>query len=158
MERFGVPLWADKTEGLVSVLLFLGVETDSVNMVFRLTSDKLSKLIFLIDVFFSVRKVTLQQLQSLLGFLVFACHIMPMGWVFSRHLSLATRSITRPSHRICITRPLRTDFLHKYNGCTCLQAEELSNSELELFTDASGSCGFGAVFGQEWCAVHRRPV
>lgn len=48
----------------------------------------------------------------------------------------------------CITRQLglvvRQDFLHRYNGHTC-QAEELPTSYW------SCSCGFGAVFGQEWC-------
>lgn len=39
-----------------------------------------------------------------------------------------------------------------YNGHTCCQAIDLSNIELELFTEASGSCRFGAVFGMERCA------
>lgn len=60
-------------------------------MAFRLPQDKLSRLVNLVDGFCSVKKVTLAQLQSLLGRMVFASRIMPMGRVFSRRLSLATR-------------------------------------------------------------------
>lgn len=83
---------------------------------------------------------------------------MPMGRVFSRRLSLATRGISHPEHRIRITRPLKEDlgvwrvFLNSYNGHTCCQEPEVANSELSLFTDAAGSVGFGAILGNEWCA------
>lgn len=158
MGHFGVPLSAEKTEGPVTVLSFLGIEIDSVNMVFRLPVDKLARLTDLIDGFCSVRKVTLKQLQSLLGLMVFACRIMPMGRVFSRRLSLATRGVRAPTHRVRVSRSMRADlyvwkeFLRTYNGRTVCQAVEDSNVDLELFTDAAGSRGFGAVFGVEWCA------
>lgn len=151
-------LSADKTEGPVTVLSFLGIEIDSVRMIFRLPVDKLEKLKGQVQGFCSVKKVTLRQMQSLLGLLVFACRIMPMGRVFSRRLSLATRGISRPEHKIRITRPLRADlavwneFLDTYNGHTCCQETEVSSLEVSLFTDAAGSVGFGAILGTEWCA------
>lgn len=158
MDRFGVPLSAEKTEGPRTVISFLGIELDSVNMVFRLPADKLAKLMDLVNGFCAVRKVKLRQLQLLLGILVFACRIMPMGRVFSRRLSLATRGIARPEHHIRLTKSLKADlvvwrdFLQQYNGRTCCQESEVSSGELELFTDAAGSVGFGAVLGSEWCA------
>ncbi|KAM3936780.1 LOW QUALITY PROTEIN: uncharacterized protein RB166_000609 [Leptodactylus fuscus] len=158
MCRFGVPLSREKTEGPTTVLSFLGIELDSVHMVFRLPRDKLERLSSLLRGFLSVSKVTLRQMQSLLGLLVFACRVMPMGRVFSRRLSLATRGVLSPSHRIRLTRPLKADiavwlsFLDSYNGHTCVQSVEATNADLSLFTDASGSLGFGAIFGTEWCA------
>ncbi|KAM3934865.1 uncharacterized protein RB166_002260 [Leptodactylus fuscus] len=158
MSRFGVPLSQEKTEGPTTVLSFLGIELDSVHMLFRLPRDKLDRLSSLLQGFLSVHKVTLRQMQSLLGLLVFACRIMPMGRVFSRRLSLSTRGMSSPSHRIRLTRSLKADisvwlsFLDKYNGHTCVQAVEATNSDLSLFTDAAGSTGFGAIFGVEWCA------
>lgn len=98
-------------------LSFLGIEIDSVRMVFRLLEDKLRTLLDLVDSFCAGWKVTLHQMQSLLGLLVFACRMMPMGRVFSHHLS-----VSHPEHRIRLTRPLRADlckwreFLHSYNG------------------------------------------
>lgn len=159
MLRFGVPLSAEKTQGPTTVLSFLGIEIDTVNMVFRLPQDKLHKLSELIRGFCSVKRVTLRQMQSLLGLLVFACRIMPMGRVFSRRLSLATKGAIRPEHHIRLTRHLKADlgvwweFLNTYNGRTCCQSPEVSNDDIPLFTDASGSVGFGAVFGTEWCAA-----
>ncbi|KAM4034620.1 uncharacterized protein ACNLHF_021282 [Anomaloglossus baeobatrachus] len=93
MSRFGVPLSRDKTVDPSQVLSFLGIEIDSNAMLFRLPDDKVEKLRSLIKGFCSVRSVTLRQMQSLLGLLVFACHVMPMGRVFSRRLSLATKGI-----------------------------------------------------------------
>ncbi|XP_040289238.1 uncharacterized protein LOC121002007 isoform X1 [Bufo bufo] len=158
MERFGVPISAEKTEGPVTRLSFLGIEIDSVAMVFRLPQDKLVGLKALIEGFLVVRKVTLKQLQSLLGLLCFACRVMPMGRVFSRRLSLATRGVVSPQHRIRLTKSLKADlkvwheFLCSYNGHTCCISQEISSCELELWSDAAGSCGFGTVLGKEWCA------
>ncbi|KAM4031882.1 LOW QUALITY PROTEIN: uncharacterized protein ACNLHF_019259 [Anomaloglossus baeobatrachus] len=95
MEKFGVPLSQGKTVGPVSTLSFLGIEIDSKAMIFRLPSDKVSALLSLLMGFRSVRSVTLRQMQSLLGLLVFACRVMPMGRIFSRRLALATREISR---------------------------------------------------------------
>ncbi|KAG8579422.1 hypothetical protein GDO81_010876 [Engystomops pustulosus] len=97
-------------------------------------------------------------MQSLLGLLVFACRVMPMGRVFSRRLSLATKGARHPEHRIRISAQLRAylrvweSFLVTYNGRTCWQASEVTNSEISLFTDAVGAHGFGAIFGSSWCA------
>lgn len=95
MNKFGVPLSMEKTEGPTTTLSFLGIEIDSRSMGFCLPDEKLKKLLDLVEGFCAVRKVTLRQMQSLLGLLVFACRIMPMGRVFSRRLSLATRGVTR---------------------------------------------------------------
>ncbi|KAM4028647.1 uncharacterized protein ACNLHF_023941 [Anomaloglossus baeobatrachus] len=163
MQRFGVPLSSEKTVGPARCLTFLGIELDSVQMVFCLPPDKISKLLGLVKGFLAVSKVTLKQMQSLLGMLVFACRVMPMGRVFSRRLSLATRGVSRPEHRIRITRAMKEDleiwrvFLESYNGRTCWQAEEVSNKELALFMDAAGSTGFGAILGKEWCAARWPP-
>lgn len=43
-------------------------------------------------------------------------------------------------------------FLRTYNGHSCWQLEEVPNSQLELYTDASGSWGFGAFFQGAWSA------
>ncbi|XP_069816798.1 uncharacterized protein [Dendropsophus ebraccatus] len=159
MDRFGVPVSAEKTEGPLTTLSFLGIEIDTMEMVFRLPPDKLSRLADLIEGFCSVHKVTLRQMQSLLGLLVFACRVMPMGRVFSRRLSLATRGVKSPGHRIRLTRQLKLDlevwkaFLANYNGRTYMRCLECSSDEIELFTDASGSCGFGAVFQKSWCSA-----
>lgn len=121
---------------LYGYVSFLGIEIDSVRLVIRLPDDKLHKLIGLVSGFCSVCKVSLKQLQSLLGLLVFACRIMPMGRVFLQQVSLATKGVTRPGHRIHLTKPLKADlgvwrdFQHSYNGRTCCQEVEVSSADI----------------------------
>ncbi|KAM3936556.1 uncharacterized protein RB166_007084 [Leptodactylus fuscus] len=158
MSHFGVPLSPEKMVGPTTVLSFLGIELDSNAMVFRLPVDKLDRLADLLRGFLAVSKVTLKQMQSLLGLLVFTCRVMPMGRVFSRRLSLSTKGVSSPYHRIRLTRSLKADlsvwlsFLEQYNGRTCVRSVEVSNQDISLHTDAAGSLGFGAILGQEWCA------
>lgn len=80
-----------------------------VNMLFRLPQDKLDKLKGILEYVLLVKKVTLKQMQVLLGLLVFACRVMPMGLVFSHRLSLATKGVRSPSHHIRLTVPLKAD-------------------------------------------------
>lgn len=58
----------------------------------------------------------------------------------------------RPEHHVSLTRQLKGNLqvghLSRYNGRTCCQAEERSNSEVLLFTDSAASRGFGVNFRQ----------
>ncbi|CAN2388332.1 RNA-mediated [Pristimantis euphronides] len=154
---FGVPIAEEKSEGPVTKLSFLGIEIDTVDMVFQLPTDKLERLLLLVQQVLAAKKITLRQLQSLLGLLVFACRIIPMGRVFSRRLSLATRGAVKPSHFIRVSRSMKDDlrvwiiFLSSFNGRAVAQDMEISNYDFNLYTDASGSVGFGSVFGNDWC-------
>lgn len=158
MKRFGVPLAEEKTVGPVTVLSFLGIELDSVSMVFRLPPDKLARLLTTIEEVLLKKKITLRQLQSLLGLLAFACRTLPMGRVFSRRLSLATVGVSNPQHFIRLTKVLKDDlrvwqsFLVDFNGSSCFPKPVIGNKDLWLFTDAAGSCGYGAIFGKAWSA------
>ncbi|KAM4748731.1 LOW QUALITY PROTEIN: uncharacterized protein WCC33_006112 [Rhinophrynus dorsalis] len=155
---FGVPLAPEKTVGPVTCLSFLGIELDSIAMERRLPADKLGELRDLIRAFLGVRRVTLHQLQSLLGKLNFACRILPMGRVFSRRLARLTAGVKRPHHFIRLSPEVRSDlvvwdsFLRNFNGRALWLDPVSSNEEVGLQTDAAGSVGFGAILGEEWCA------
>ncbi|KAM4021777.1 LOW QUALITY PROTEIN: uncharacterized protein ACNLHF_027092 [Anomaloglossus baeobatrachus] len=110
-QRFGVPLSPEKTVGPCNVLPFLGIEIDTNAMVFRLPAEKIQKTLHMLEGFCEAKKVTLQQMQSLLGLLTFASRVMPVGRAFSRRLSLATKGISQPGHRIRLTRSLKADLL-----------------------------------------------
>ncbi|KAM8939578.1 uncharacterized protein RCH25_053265 [Pelodytes ibericus] len=157
-QSFGVPLAADKTEGPTTCLSFLGLEIDSVAGVCRLPKDKLVVLRAAVQMVRGAKKVTLRQLQSLIGRLNFACRIIPVGRVFIRSLSRATAGIAAGHHFIRVTRKIRADlavwlvFLERFNGKVVFQRAVVQADELELYTDASGSVGFGAYFAGKWCA------
>ncbi|XP_075715671.1 uncharacterized protein LOC142750558 [Rhinoderma darwinii] len=162
MERvardFGVPLAPEKTEGPMTVIKFLGIMIDSDNMECRLPDDKLLEMRELVVSALRRKKIQLRDLQSLLGHLNFACRIMPMGRVFCRRLASATAGVHSPHHFIRLSAELKADllvwgeFLQTYNGRSVLMYQPVSSVDLELYTDASGACGFGAYFQGQWCA------
>ncbi|XP_077155697.1 uncharacterized protein LOC143818192 [Ranitomeya variabilis] len=155
--EFGVPLSPEKTEGPCNVLPFLGIEIDTNSMVFRLPKDKILKTLQMLKGFRVVNKVTLQQMQALLGLLTFACRVMPVGRAFSRRLSLATKGASQPGHRIRLTRSLKADllvwqtFLQSYNGHTCVMAREIASKDLGLTVGWNKKEGFAAIYKNQWC-------
>lgn len=113
MERmslhFGVPLAPEKTEGPATVVKFLGIVIDSVEMECRLPVDKLEQLKSAVAGAMGKRKILLRDLQSLLGRLNFACRIIPMGRVFCRRLAMATAGVRSPRHFVRLSGDLKAD-------------------------------------------------
>ena len=105
------------------------------------------------------RTITLQELQSLIGYLNFACRVISPGRAFLRRLCNLTIGISAKHHHITLNKEARADlaawlnFLSSYNGVSMLLQNSWSSSEhIKLFSDASGSIGFAAVFGGCWFA------
>ncbi|XP_068721411.1 uncharacterized protein [Montipora capricornis] len=154
----GIPMAPEKTFGPVTTLSFAGIELDSVLLEARLPSDKLDKCRSLISEFLQRKKVTLKEVQSLTGLLNFACSVVRPGRAFLRRLIDRTVGIRSPEHRIRLNKEVKQDlklwlsFLSNFNGRSFFLEEHwLSSTKLNLFTDASGSLGFGAIFGSHWC-------
>ncbi|KAM8977364.1 antizyme inhibitor 2 [Pelodytes ibericus] len=121
--------------------------------------DKVDELRYLVSQMRTFRKVQLRQLQSLLGKLNFACKIVPMGRIFCRGLSLTTAGARSPHHFIRLTGELKADlavwdsFLQSFNGLTLFLETVVSNGDLSLWTDVSGSVGFGGFFRGRICML-----
>ena len=155
-EQLGVPLAPDKTVGPTTALQFLGITLDTVSMEARLPEDKLAQCRSLILSFLNREKATLREIQSLVGVLSFSCSVIP-GRGFLRRLIDLTLHVTKPHFHIRITRQVKLDlltwqeFLAGLNGkAFFIDANFLTGDYLQLFTDASGSVGYGAVCGPEW--------
>ena len=156
-DDIGVPMAPEKTVGPSFVLSFAGIELDTINMEARLPDDKLAKCRSLIREFLPRKKVTLTELQSLIGLLNFTCSVIVPGRTFLRRLINLTVGVTRPRYFIRLNRETKADlrlwlnFLESYNGKSFfLDYIWLSSAKLHLYTDASGSLGYGAVFGAHW--------
>ncbi|XP_048587466.1 uncharacterized protein LOC125570208 [Nematostella vectensis] len=154
----GIPMAPEKTCGPSPALSFAGIELDTIQMEARLPQDKLDKCITLITEFLRRKKVSLRELQSLVGLLNFACSVVIPGRAFLRRLINLTIGIKAPHHKIRLTKAAKEDlnvwlvFLSSFNGCSFFLDDYWSNSQkLRLYTDAAGSLGFGAIFGNEWC-------
>ncbi|KAJ1137257.1 hypothetical protein NDU88_003670 [Pleurodeles waltl] len=73
----GLPLATDKTEGPSTRITFLGIEIDSQTGMCRLPADKVMAFKASIESYLAGRKVTLRQLQVLVGQLNFALRVIP---------------------------------------------------------------------------------
>ena len=71
-----------KTVGPCTCIQFLGIKIDSVSMEARLPVDKLTKCRALLRSFMGKDKVTLRELQSLVGVLSFACSVIRFARAF----------------------------------------------------------------------------
>ena len=146
----------DKTIGPTTALQFLGITLDTVSMEARLPDDTLAQCRSLIHSFLNREKATLREIQSLVGVSSFSCSVIP-GRGFLRRLIDLTLHVTKPHFHIRLTRQVKLDlltwqeFLAGLNGKTFfIDANFLTGDYVELFTDASGGVGYGAVCGPEW--------
>lgn len=157
-DHLGIPMAPEKTCGPATTLSFAGIELDSIKFEARLPHDKIVKCVDFITDFLHRKKVTLKELQSLIGLLNFACSVVAPGRAFLRRLIDLTRGVKLAHHFVRLCRDTKEDlkvwlsFLSSFNGKSLFLDETWCNSnKLNLFTDASGSIGFGAIFGSEWC-------
>ena len=156
-EDIGVPIAEEKTMGPFTCLPFLGIQLDTVAMMASLPKDKISKAISMIDQILTSKSVTLRQMQSMCGVLNFACSIIIPARAFSRRMYNLCIGVSQPFFKIKITKQVKLDlliwrhFLLNYNYCTfLLDFRWISSPQLDLFTDAASTVGFGAVFGAKW--------
>ena len=156
-DYLGVPIAHEKTVQPRTTLEFAGITLDSVSQEARLPPDKLQKCRTLLHQFHKRRTVTLRELQSLIGLLNFACSVVVPGRAFLRRLVDLTKGIKKAYHHIRLNKGARHDiklwltFLDNFNGRAFFLSDRWETSAtLQLFTDAAGSKGYGAVFGSHW--------
>ena len=156
---WGVPLADNKTVEPTEVLIFLGIEFDTINMVMRLPDGKLIELRNKIESCLACTKISLRYLQSLIGSLNFACQVIVPGRAFCRRLIDATCNVCRPHHKIRATLAMQDDlivwlsFLSNYNGTTVILDHFWSSKyQLNLFSDSAGGKGkgFGICHDRKW--------
>ena len=154
----GIPMGPKKTVGPSQITSFDGIELDSISMEARLPQEKLDKCQVLISAFFRCRKVSLQEIQSLTGLLNFACSVVVPGRAFLRRLIDLTIRVKRPHFLIRLSGEVKADllvwqnFLSGFNGRSFFLSDDWYDSHrLQLYTDASGTLGFSAIFGRNWC-------
>ena len=123
----------------------------------RLPPDKTAKCQTLISTFLRRKKVTLREIQSLLGLLNFACSVVVPGRAFVRRLIDLTKGVKFPHHFIRLNKSSKADlalwqsFLDDFNGRSFFLNDAWHDSlSLNLYTDAAGSLGYEGIFGSEW--------
>jgi len=158
-QKVGIPIKHSKTCLPSTQIEAHGILIDSVQMQAKLPMDKLNKCRQLLNHHSNTRRVTLKQIQSLIGTLQFATKVIFPGRAFLRRIINLTIGIKKPHHHITLNNEAQQDitcwlsFLTQFNGVSVfLKSHWLSSSTLNLYTDAAGSKGYAAVLGSTWTA------
>lgn len=125
--KLGIPIAADKLEGPATIITFLGIELDSRRQEIRLPPAKLHEL--------------MQELERWLA--VHAPQCVTKRELLHHHLRLNSEAKEDLAwwHTYLLT----------WNGSPkVLEPSWTAAQDLELYTDASGSWGFGACFRGSW--------
>ena len=88
----GVPIAHEKTEGPVTKLIFLGLEIDSIAETLKIPQAKLEELREKIFKALSRKKLSLKEMQSIIGSLNFACRAIAPGRAFIRRFPIEVQS------------------------------------------------------------------
>ena len=158
-DHVGVPLAWDKTTEPAQLCIFAGIELCTISMSAQLPLEKLRRYGKFIEETKTHRKITLQDMQSLIGCLQFATSVVLPGRAFLRRLIDTTIGIRKPFHYVTVNTEAKSDlhmwqdFLQNHNGKSIfLPAVEGNSNDLNLFTDAS-SKACGAVYKSSWFMI-----
>ena len=159
------PIVSSKTIGPSQEIEFMGIVLDSVHMEARLPQDKLTRIHDLLNSFKSRRSVRLVELQSLIGTLQFACKVVVPSRTFLKRAINLTRGVPSRFYHIRLNKEFFKDldiwkvFLANWNGRSFfLESSPTRTADLELYTDAAGSMGFGSYLQGKWFQGHWPPT
>ena len=152
-----IPLSETKTLGPAPILEYLGITLDTLAMEARLPPDKLTPNTALVNTFLGRTNSTQGELLSLIGHLGFTARVIPAGRTFMSKLFTAAYTVEALHHRVYISAECRKDLLmwhqllRHWNGVSpFLKTKTTSANSLDLYTDASGTLGFGGCFEGKW--------
>ena len=155
--RLGLPIAPHKTVGPVHALEYLGITLDTVKMEARLPEDKLVRLRQMVSDFSQRSSSTQRELLRLLGHLNFAAWVIVPGRTFMFRLFQAAYKVKKLFHKIFLDDACKKDlamwsyFLQTWNGISLfLDDSETNAADMNLYTDASGTIGFGGFFQGQW--------
>ena len=135
-KNLDIPISAAKTEGPCKVIQFMGIILDSHKMEARLPEDKVEQIKTTLHAFQSKWTTTLQELQSLIGTLNFACKVIPPGCPFLKRMIGLTRGAKQPHHHIKLTTGFYKDiemwsmFIEQWNGVGLFLSSKWDTSEI----------------------------
>lgn len=154
--RLGIPIASHKTVGPTTCLEYLGITLDTVNMEARLPSEKIDRIVALLNEFKAKKSCTKRELLSLLGHLNFACRVIYPGRSFISYLISLSTTVSELHHHIQLSEECRLDldmwhkFLREWNGTAFFLNDDVSKAaDMHLYTDATDK-SFGGLFNNRW--------
>ena len=177
-QELRVPVAFEKTEWAGTLLVFLGIVLDGVNLVLSLPVEKKNKALNLLNDILSKKRAMVKQIQVLTGYLNFLTKAIFAGRTFTRRMyakisQMATGKnnvALKPFHQIKLDKEFKLDceiwrtFLTFYHETTICRpmvdlAKVIALVQLKFFTDASASkiLGVGGVFNNRWLSAQWEP-
>ena len=154
-----IPIHPKKTLGPATFMTFLGINLDTVEMQASLPHEKVERISKFIASFIERKSVTKRELQCILGHLNFASTVIIPGRSFVSYLLRMLHGVKELHHYIYLNAGCRDDllmwtrFLDGWNGKSFFYDSDITTSaDMELYTDASGSIGYGGYFQGKWFA------
>lgn len=158
-KALGIPVNTDKfaLEGTpTTTIKFLGINIDSVKQIITLDADRITEIKATLQQWRKKSHCTVTELQSLIGTLAFASHVVQTGRTFLRRLIDTVCTGRNHVTRIHLDSEFQKDitwwstFIDHWNGRSMFYDEAWTDSDtLQLSTDAT-HIGYGASFGREW--------
>ena len=152
----GIPIKHEKTVQPTTDAIVHGIRVNTVEMSMSLPEDKCLAIKEKILSLYKRKKCKVQEIQSLVGQLNFACLVVVPGRPFLRRLIDLTRG-AKKTHYTRINQEARADmsawleFITSFNSkCLFLPDRWASSDSIKLYTDSAGSLGYAAVFGKNW--------
>ena len=161
-ESIRFPVSLEKTFWGSSKLVFLGLMIDTINQIVCVPVDKVDRVVKLINSVLTnrSRKVTLNQLQKICGFLNFLGRCVIPGRAFTRRLYAYTvNDKLKPHHHIRVNAELRGDLMMwltflQHPNIFCRPFMDFSATlvadQINMFSNASGIIGMGAIWEEQW--------
>ena len=161
-EQINFPVSLEKTFWAATKLTFLGLLIDTINQCVCIPVEKVMEAKNLIETILEKKskKVTLNQLQKVCGFLNFLGRCIIPGRAFTRRLYVYTSNDKlKPHHHIRINAEMRQDLIMwltflEHPSVFCRPFLDFSKvliaDEIDMFSDASGKIGLGAIWGSSW--------
>lgn len=155
--HLGVPLAEEKVEGPSTTISFLGIILDSVQLEARLPPDKLTRIKQDLHSWSTKEVASKRELLSLIGLLSFAAKVVPPGRTFLRRMIDLASSQPTLTSTLTLGDNFRKDlmwwraFAQQWNGRSFfLSPKWIPSTSLQLFTDSSGTIGYGAYYQDHW--------
>ena len=126
----------EKQDGPAEVLTFLGIEIDTVRQELRLPTNKLERLLRMVDEWDSKKVCTRRELESFIGILQHACKVIRPGRSFLRRAISLISVAKQPHHHIRLNEEFRSEvkwwkaFAAHWNGTAIMVISENRGEEM----------------------------
>ena len=155
----GFPIMKEKVVEATTLIEFLGFLIDTRAMEIRLPLEKLRRVKAMLHAWKWRKSCTKRELLSMIGTLQHASTVVKPGRTFLRRMiDLSKRNVHLDSH-MRLNMEFRADlrwwatFIDSWNGVSVLSSLCRRPIDAKLVSDASGSWGCGAYFGNMWFSL-----